>query len=127
MKTSLSAGMVVHSLLTGDPAVMRLAGRVFPVVVDKAELPYVVYRRASLQHDPTKAGMPGADTVRIEVFCYARGYTESVELAEAVRVALDYQRGGPDGLQMRSCVLADSSEGWEGDAFVQELVFSIKI
>lgn len=127
MMTSLSAGIIIHKLLTGDKEVMRLARKVFPVVTDKALLPYVTYRRASLQHNPTKAGMPGADTVQVEVLCYAGGYLESVELAEAVRAALDYQQGAEGDIQIRSCMLSGSSEGWEGDAFVQELIFSIKI
>lgn len=48
-------------------------------------------------------------------------------MAEAVRAALDYAQGESDGLVMRSCILNDSEEAWQDDAYVQQLVFSVKI
>ena len=66
-KTSLSAGAIIRSLLLADDEVKRRANKVFPIVIDQAQLPYILYRRASLQHNPTKAGAPGADTVAMEV------------------------------------------------------------
>lgn len=126
-KSSLSAGAVIRSLLLSDEEVKKRTNKVFPIVIDKATLPYILYRRASLQHNPTKAGMPGADTVTMEVFCYTASYVDSVDLAEAVRAALDYKQGEHDGITMRGCVLTDSEEGYEDDAFLQKLVFQVKI
>lgn len=96
------------------------------MVEDSAELPYIVYRRAQLEQEPVK-GRRGADTVGIEVLCYTQHYTEGVELAEAVRGALDGAQGEIDGLVMRSCYLADSEEAWQDDAYVQQLMFNVKI
>lgn len=126
-KTSLSAGAVIRSILLSDEEVKKRANKVFPIVIDQAQLPYILYRRAALQHNPTKAGMPGADTVTMEVVCYTAQYAEGVELAEAVRSALDYRQVESGGVTMRSCTLADSEEGFEDDAFVQQLVFQVKI
>ena len=126
-KTSLSAGAVIRSILLSDEEVKKRTNKVFPIVIDQAQLPYILYRRAALQHNPTKAGMPGADTVTMEVVCYTAQYAEGVELAEAVRTALDYRQGESGGVTMRSCTLADSEEGFEDDAFVQQLVFQVKI
>jgi len=125
-KTSLSAGEIIRAMLIEDSEVMARANKVFPVVEDSAELPYIVYRRTQLEQDPTK-GRRGADTVGIEILCYTKGYTEGVELAEAVRGALDGAQGESDGLVMRSCYLADSEEAWQDDAYVQQLVFNVKI
>ena len=58
---------------------------------------------------------------------YAATYQESVELAEAVRAALDYAQGEKDGLVMRSCILADGEELYEDDAYVQSLTFKVQI
>ena len=124
-RTSLSAGLIVYDMLTGSEEVMSRTNKVYPVVVDEAKLPYIAYNRSKLEHSPSSGG--GADTVQIEVRCYTAQYAEGVDLAEAVRAALDYQKGEKDGLRMRSCTLADSSEGWEDDAYVQELTFSIKL
>lgn len=125
-RTSLSAGEIIRAILIEDSEVMARANKVFPVVEDSAELPYIVYRRTQLEQDPTK-GRRGADTVGIEILCYTKGYTEGVELAEAVRGALDGAQGESDGLIMRSCYLADSEEAWQDDAYVQQLVFNVKI
>lgn len=125
-KSSLSAGEIIRAMLIEDSEVMARANKVFPVVEDSAELPYIVYRRTQLEQDPTK-GRRGADTVGIEILCYTKGYTEGVELAEAVRGALDGAQGESGGLVMRSCYLADSEEAWQDDAYVQQLVFNVKI
>lgn len=127
IKTSLSAGAVIREILLADADVKRRTNKIFPVVTSKAELPYILYRRAALQHNPTKARQPGADTVTMEVFCYTANYADGVELAEAVRKALDYAQGEKDGLVMRSCTLVDSEEDFTDDAFVQCLSFNVKI
>ena len=126
-KTSLSAGAIIREILLGDEDVKRRTNKIFPIVISKAELPYILYRRAGLQHNPTKAGLPGAYTVTMEVFCYTASYADGVELAEAVRKALDYAQGEKDGLVMRSCTLVDSEEDFTDDAFVQCLSFNVKI
>lgn len=125
-KSSLSAGEIIRAILIEDSEVMARAKKVFPVVEDSAELPYIVYRRTQLVQTPVK-GQRGADTVGIEILCYTKGYTEGVELAEAVRDALDGAQRQQDGLTMRSCYLEDSEEAWQDDAYVQQLVFNVKI
>lgn len=125
-KTSLSAGEIIRSILTTDENVTALTSKVFPVVTDEATLPYILYRRSALSQAPHKGGM-GADTVTIEVLCFAASYGDGIELAEAVRSALDGVQHNLDGLVMRSCVLQDSEEAWQDDAYVQQLIFTIKI
>lgn len=126
-KTSLSAGSIIRDMLLRDHEVAKHTKKVFPVATDTAVLPYILYRRTSIEQNPTKAGYPGADTVTIEVICYTEKYGEGVELAEAVRAALDGKQGEKDGLVMRSCVLTDSEEGYDSDAYAQQLVFNVKI
>lgn len=125
-KTSLSAGEIIRAVLTEDSKVSSIVTKVFPVVTDNARLPYIVYRRSHMEQTPLK-NTRGADTVGIEVLCYSENYTQGVELAEAVRDALDGKQAEIDGLVMRSCYLTDSEEAWQDDAFVQQLVFTIKI
>ena len=126
-KTSLSAGSIIRDILLKDAEVRKRTNKVFPIVIDQAQLPYILYRRASLEQNPTKAGYPGADTLVIEVVCYTEKYADGIELAEAVRAALDGKQGEKDGVVMRSCVLSDSEEGYDSDAYAQQLVFRVKI
>ena len=125
-KTSLSAGEIIREILSSDPEVAARTNKIFPVAVDNAELPYVLYRRVQLEQVPIK-DRRGADTVGIEIMCYTAQYTEGVELAEAVRAALDGRQVELDELRMRSCFLSDSEEAWQDDAYVQQLIFTVKI
>lgn len=126
-KTSLSAGEVIRAALLDDKDVMARVNKIFPVVTDNAELPYIVYRRAGFEQNPQKAGTPGADSIQLEVLCFTARYTEGVELAEAVRAALDHTIITHDGLRLRACTLTDSEEAYQDDAFVQQLVFTVNI
>ncbi|MCM1484080.1 MAG: DUF3168 domain-containing protein [Muribaculaceae bacterium] len=125
-KTSLSAGELIRAVLTENADVAARTANVFPVVEDQAYLPYIVYRRSGLERAPVKSPHRN-DTVTIEVQCYATGYTEGVELAEAVRSALDGVQIEHEGMVMRSCDLADSEEAWADDAYVQTLIFECKL
>lgn len=69
----------------------------------------------------------GAESAEIEVACYAASYSDSVELAEAVRAALDRRQAEAEGLHMRCCTLIDSSEDYYDDAYIQTLVFDVKV
>lgn len=125
--TSLSTGIIIHQLLTQSPEVQRITRRIFPIVIDDAQLPYVVYRRAALETQPTKS-LQSADTITLEVACYAATYGASVDLAEAVRAALDHQQTtSPEGLRLRACILDDAEELWDSEAFGQLLTFRAKV
>lgn len=126
-KTSISAGEIVRGILLEDPAVQAVTRHVFPVATDEAALPYILYRRRALSVTPQKSGQPGTDEIQMEVCCLAATYAESVALAEAARAALDFAQGEAGGLRMRSCTLAGASEDWAADAYVQQLIFKIKI
>ncbi len=125
--TSLSAGKVIRAVLLEDTEVAKRTNKIFPVATDSAELPYILYRRTSLSPTPQKSGRPGADEIQIEVICFTERYSEGVELAEAVRAALDQVDAEHEGLTLRSCYLLDSEEAYQDDAFVQQLVFSMRM
>lgn len=126
-KTSLSAGEIIRAILLEDPEVASRTKKIFPVATDKAELPYILYRRSSLSANPQKGGQPGSDEIQIEIICFTERYGEGVELAEAVRGALDFVTSEHNGLRLRSCYLIDSEEAYQDDAYVQQLVFGAKM
>lgn len=131
-KTSLSAGLIIRAILTEDTEVSKRTKKIYPVVqlTEPATLPYIAYRRMALEAIPAKRRDPEADTadtVAMEVICYTADYDSGVELAEAVRNALTFTEAEHKGLVMRGCQLADSQEDWENDAFVQQLIFNLKM
>ncbi len=125
-KTSLSAGEIIRAILIEDAEVTKRTKKIFPVNTDKAELPYIIYRRAGLVQAQQKTRLP-YDEVRIEMICCTAKYGDGVELAEAVRGALEGRKYTHKGLTMSSCYLADSEESNSDDAFLQTLVFNVKI
>lgn len=125
--SALSTGKAIYSLLSADETLRRMTTKMFPVVADSANLPYIAYRRVSLDNVPQKMGM-GADTVRMEVNVFTEEYETGVELAEKVREVLEcYGSREVAGLLMRSCYLEASEETWSDDAYVQRLVFCVRI
>ncbi len=122
--TALSVGIVIRDILAGSASVRT--NKVYPVATDYAEVPCIVYRRTALRHNPVKAGH-GADTVQVEVLCLDSDYSRGVELAESVRRELEYAHVEKDGLVMRGCTLEDSEEFWQDDAYIQRLIFNVKI
>lgn len=65
-RSILSAGRVIHAALTSDEDVMSRANKVYPIVEDKATLPYIVFYRTSLGQDRQKT-LDRADTAIINV------------------------------------------------------------
>jgi len=123
MATSLSAGLFIREML-GNANIPGVT-KIFPVATDTAQLPYISYRRVSLDPQAWKGG--NADMVGVEVLCYASTYEQSLTIAEAARAALDCMQASIDALVLRSCLLVDSEEMWSDDAYVQRLVFNLKI
>lgn len=124
-KTILSAGAVIRAALLQDAFVTDITKKVYGVMADKADLPYVVYRLASL--DPVQTKGSPADSGLIELDCYGRTYAQAVSLAEAVRYALDGWQLTHDGLRLRSCALVNAEDIFTADAYGQTLTFRIKI
>lgn len=127
-KTSLSCGLPVRARLLSSPAVREPVTSVFPVVTAEAVLPYVCYRRKALTGTPVKAPGRGSDAADMELMVCAASYDASLELAEAVRDALDGQAWTDEasGMRVRSCVLTDAAEYYEADAYVQLLTFCVR-
>lgn len=122
----LHYGDLIREILLESPEVAAITTDVFPLMRDKATLPYIIYRRSGISTRPVMRGF-SADTLTYQLQCCAKEYAESLELASAVREALDGIQSEGHGLRIRSSQLIDAQEFFSGDAFVQELTFSIKM
>ncbi len=131
--TSLSVGLLIKDLLSTDEGVMAVANKVFPVISEAgAKLPYICYRRGA-NDDRGVKNLSGADTTTVEVLCYAATYEQSILMAEAVRKAADgvqYRYDDAESgqsLVARSIQMTDAEEGWQDDAYIQSLIFTVKV
>jgi hypothetical protein len=81
--------------LTASTSVFSLVGtRIYPVVAPaSAALPFVVWRRSSIQREQSLSAPNGVPKVMIEYQCYATTYEQVRTLADSMRRQLDGHRG----------------------------------
>lgn len=127
-RTSISSGLIVYKLLTESAEVSEIATTVFPVCItdEEAALPYVVFRFASQGPEQVKPE-GGPDSCQLLVDCLGKSYGDAVNLAEAVRKALEDAECSIADLDLNGCTMTDREEFWEADAYVERLVFTLTV
>lgn len=86
----------VYSKLVTTPAVARIVGfDVYPIAVPNtnADMPFLVYRRASITRDHALASPLFAPMVNLQIAAWSRTYDAVRSLAEEVRLCLDGHTG----------------------------------
>ena len=124
----LQTGKAINALLSANEEVTRMVGdRIYPLVskVD-CKFPFIVYQRMSCLPTYTKDGLI-AEKQNYSITVLADTYSDSVELADAVRDALELERGTFSGQYIRNIKLTSVNESWVSDTYVQELNFTIEL
>lgn len=124
----LQTGKAINALLSANEEVTRMVGdRIYPLVskVD-CNFPFIVYQRMSCVPTYTKDGLISEEQ-NYSITVLADTYSESVELADAVRDALELERGTLAGQHIRNIKLTSVNESWVSDTYVQELNFTIEL
>lgn len=125
-RTTISAGLMIYRLISGNKELSAKITKVFPVAVEEATLPYIVYRRTDGDYTPVKDS-EGADSSMVEVMCCAEDYDGAVDLAELTRKALDRKKAISPDMEMRSCRYVKSEDLFEDDAYVVRMIFKVSI
>lgn len=114
-------GGLINELLDGILAV-------YPIVAEKgAPTPFAVYRRTATLGRNTKDRYDYEETVQYEINVVTQGYPQGIELAKAVKKALEGKRGKWGNLRVTAIRMTGADERWSADTFVQTLFFSITI
>lgn len=124
-RTSISAGALIRHALMASEEVKKRVNKIYPVVTERADLPYILYRHTGLDAVATTKG--GADRITFELNCFTAQYAEGIELAEAVRDALEGQSVTLDGLTLRNCYVTNFASEWDSDAHVQVITITANI
>jgi len=97
-------GKAIYYLLTNATDVTDVVStRVYPEIAQQdADLPYIVYAIANNEPTDTKPEPSKLDTAQVEVNIYSQSYTEAIDLAVAVRAALDRVKGTYSGVNVQS-------------------------
>lgn len=121
--TSISAGTIVRRILM-DNGIADKVTKIYPIASDKADLPYIIYRRTSVVTERAKWEVV-EDKAIIRIAVLTEDYDSGTELAEEVRAALDGKDLTAYGVS--SCALTNTDETWMDDAFIQNLYFQLII
>lgn len=125
-RSSISAGMMIATLLSSEPEIMSRITKIIPVKADEAILPYIYYRRTDGVEIPVKSGA-GADSSFVEITCCAEDYDSAIDLAELTRNALDGASHKDGSFVMRRCIYQKSEDFWEDDAYCVVMTFKVSV
>jgi hypothetical protein len=105
----------IKYILENDaPLQLLISGKVYPVVVpQEIALPFIVYSLNSTNPYPSKVEESDKDADQISITCYADDYDEAMDLAEAVRDALDKVTPSTyNGTELSSCDFVSWRDGF---------------
>ena len=119
---SLSISKHTFSKLSESESLTQLVGdRIYPI-----SFPFVLYKRSSLTPAYTKDRYASGDSVTIEVIAASDNYSNSVEVIEAARKALEGKRGKYDDFKVTGAKLIAADEDFIEETFIQRLTFEIE-
>lgn len=124
---SLLIGKSIYSILSGDTTLKSYVGdKIFPIFApDEILTPFVVFERRNVNANYTK-DLLVYDEVSLLVSCVSDNYTECINIANAVRNALESITGTYSGIYIYQSLLSSSSEDFGIDGFIITLEFQIK-
>lgn len=123
---SLKVGKVIHDEL-------RDIIDIYPVIAPQNTTgTFGVYRRTSLALSNTKDIYNYEEVAMIEIAIIAPTYLESVEMAINVKFYLEhlsgkYETKKDEHINIADISLADSSEEWSNENYIQIMQFRVKI
>ncbi len=100
----MTVGKAIYYLLTNATDVTDVVStRIYPEIAQQdADLPYIVYAIANNEPTDTKPEPSKLDTAQVEVNIYSDSYRVVIDLAVAVRAALDRVQGTYAGVNVQS-------------------------
>ena len=126
---SILVGKAIINILQADAEVKKLLDeKIFPLVADEnTTFPFMVYRRNGLDVEGNKDSFVDEQNVKMEFAVASDSYGSSLNIAIKVTDALVGKRGAFLGINISRIELSDATEDYIDDAYVQNLVFKIKI
>lgn len=100
----------------------------YPCIADNdVKFPYIVYNRNGLSTQLTKDGYT-EDSISFEISIYSDKYAQSIEVADAVRGALEVMSITHDDiLELDNSTIVNSNEMWQNNTYVQNIVWDATV
>ena len=124
----LQLGKAINALLSANADITAKVGnRIYPLVskVD-CDFPFIVYQRMAVLPTYTKDALVSEEQ-NYSITVLSATYAESVELADAVRDAMELESGTFAGQRIRIVRLTSVNERWLNDTYIQELNFTLTL
>ena len=97
--------------------------RVYPLIADQGtKFPFITYRRSGSGDQQNKDSIY-EETTNVEIVVVSNTYEESIDIAQKCRDIFETSKTQ----KIKKISLADAQEDYQEDAFVQTLIFTIKI
>lgn len=126
---SILLGAAIYKHLNEDDEIIKkIDGRIFPITVTNPDtpMPFVVYSRTSIVPEYAKDDLV-SEVVNMDFIVVSRDYTESVEVAAALRNSLELKSGMVDDIIIRRIELDTVEENWYANTYWQILKFKFYI
>ena len=126
--TTIQIGKVINALLNADSGLSEMIGnRVFPIVSKEGtQYPFVVYRRNSVTPTYCKDGL-ASETASVDVVIASNTYTNSIEVADRVRAAIDKRACVFQDTTVTNIEMTTAEEDFVDDTYIQTLNFNFTI
>lgn len=128
MKNALSINKYINKFLTESEAVTSLVSvqNIRPLILAPTIFPYVSFMHGNISSSYTKDGW-SEDTTEVTIIAVSDDYSQTVDIAEAVRDLLDNKAYKDDDIYISEMRLSGATEDQIENVFVQRLSFTVKI
>ena len=120
----------IRSWLTGNADVTALVSpqNIVPLVVAPTSQPFITFQHGPIEVDYAKT--PDAavvDRVEVLIAVVAADYEESIDIAAAVRKAVEYQRYEDEDIYIPLITIEEITEDVEADNYIQSILIGFEI
>lgn len=125
---SISIGIHIYERLKSSAELTKLVGeKIYPLSTKKqTTFPFIIYKRTGLTPNEIKDRYGSGDNVVVDVVVADNNYTNSINIAEAVRVALEHKGGDYALFSVNDAKLAACDEDFIEETYIQQLTFSFE-
>lgn len=128
MKNALSINKYINKFLTESETVTALVSvqNIRPLILAPTIFPYVSFMHGNISSSYTKDGW-SEDSTEVTIIAVSDDYSQTVDIAEAVRDLLDNKTYRDDDIFISEMRLSGATEDQIENVFVQRLSFNVKI
>lgn len=129
MTNSLLIGKTIYNILSANAELTAMVeSKIYPLIAEQSTTyPFVIYYRENISVNRVSKDGYGEDEVNFTVVCVSDNYSQSVDIANTVRKALEKQKINGQDITITNSCLTSVDESWNDNAYVQRLNFKCTV